>query len=61
MKNYTVKVPYQGYSRGDAIYIVEAESEEEAVKNVEGEGYCDYLNPTRDDTECDFSQAEIDE
>lgn len=31
---YVVKVPYSGYSRGELIYEVEAESEEEAIYNT---------------------------
>jgi len=33
MKRYTVNTEWAGYSRGTAQYIVEAESEEEAMKN----------------------------
>ena len=56
---YVFKVPYEGYSRGDAIMKVEADSKEEALEIVKnGGGYLDYLEPIRDDTDKDFEEAE---
>lgn len=55
---YLVKVPYQGYSRGDDIYEVEAKSEahaEELVKNYGGEFI--ERDICRDDTEKDMDNA----
>ena len=54
MKTFIVKVPYQGYSRGDDVYRVEASSETEAEEIVRDYGG-DFLyrDICRDDTEKD--------
>lgn len=47
---YRVAVQWSGYSRGGSEYIVEAESEEDAMENYDvGERTRHYTN--RDDTE----------
>lgn len=57
---FNVKVPYEGYSRGTATVVVEAETEEEALVKVRnGEGFTSFLDPIRDDTELDKSEAQI--
>jgi len=57
MEIYIVNVPYAGYSRGNAVYKVVANSLEEALENVD-RGEFDYLDPIRDDTEKEFDNAE---
>ena len=57
MEIYIVNVPYEGYSRGNAVYKVVTNSLEEALENV-NKGKLDYLDPIRDDTEKEFDDAE---
>lgn len=56
MEEYMVKVPYQGCSRGCVVYKIRANSEE-ALENFDNSYF--HFEPDRDDTEKDFSQAEI--
>ena len=48
---YTVTVQFQGYIRGSYTHEVEANSEEEAIKNVPKYINETTLNVVRDDTE----------
>lgn len=58
MPNYKIAVPYSGYSRGYVIYLVEAESEAEAVENVMYSGQELYDSVTRDDRDFEYDDAE---
>ena len=58
MPNYKITVPYSGYSRGYVIYLVEAESEAEAVENVMYSGQELYDSVTRDDRDFEYDDAE---
>lgn len=52
MPKYSIHTDWFGYSRGYAIYEVEAESKEEAEdKFTDGEAYLIDRGITRDDTE----------
>lgn len=57
-KIYRVQVPYSGYSRGYVTYEVEAESEEEAVKDA-GYGREVFDNIVRDDRDFEWDDAEV--
>ena len=58
MEYYKIAVPYEGYSRGDAIFEVEADSEKDAIRRIKNyEGHCSYLDPIRDDTTKDLDEA----
>ena len=58
MSNYKITVPYSGFSRGYVTYLVEAESEAEAVENVMYSGQEIMENVVRDDRDFDFDEAE---
>ena len=53
---YEVKCQWSGYSRGVSIYIVEAESEEEA-RELWYEGDRAYHKVVRDDTEVEIESV----
>ncbi len=57
---FTIRVPYEGYSRGYANVTIEAKSEDDALEQVKNGGGCvDYLDPVRDDTDKEWEYAEI--
>ena len=58
MPDYKITVPYSGYSRGYVTYLVEAESEAEAVENVMYSGQELYDSVTRDDRDFEYDDAE---
>lgn len=58
MKKYKVAVNWSGYSRGYSVYEIEAESEEEAIENC-WDGERIEHEVVRDDTEKEWSEAEI--
>tara|TARA_R110002074_G_scaffold42653_2_gene112010 strand:- start:602 stop:787 length:186 start_codon:yes stop_codon:yes gene_type:complete len=58
MPDYKIKVPYSGYSRGYVTYLVEAESEAEAVENVMYSGRELHDSVTRDDRTFEYDDAE---
>ena len=57
MKTYTFKIPYEGYSRGKAKIKIEANSKEEAIKNIK-DSWVECLEPDRDDTDMDYDEFE---
>lgn len=59
MPTFLVSVPFSGYSRGDTTYRVNAETEEEAIKNVKWSGEEVETNTVRDDRDHEFEDAYI--
>ena len=57
---YTVRVPYQGYCRGQFVHKVEAESEQEAIENAD---YSNFVEDdvTRDDRDFNHDDATVEE
>ena len=58
MNKYRVELEWSGYSRGYAIYEVEAESEEAAIKDY-WQGVEVERDTIRDDTESEVHSAEL--
>ena len=58
MPLYNVIVNWQGYSRGETIYQVEADSEEDAMDNYYSGVEVDHFT-VRDDTEKEVSEARL--
>lgn len=59
MKEYIVEVPYSGYIRGYDRYVVQANSEEEAITMVDVDGtHLDRI-VTCDDTESYWEDSEV--
>lgn len=58
MTNFIVKTEWSGYCRGQAAYLVEAESEEQA-RDIFYEGEELYKDIIRDDTESEILSVEI--
>lgn len=61
LKEYRVSVPYSGYSRGEKVYSVKAESPEDALERVKEGDYDGFIemNTYRDDTESEWDEAEL--
>ncbi len=55
---YEVEVSWAGYSRGTAIYQIEADSEEDAMENYDV-GECINRYTVRDDTESEPLSATL--
>lgn len=60
MKTFNVYVPFSGYVGGYYIVAVEAESEEEAIKNARYDGVTIDENIIRDDTDTHWNDASVD-
>jgi len=58
MNKYEVNVEWAGYSRGGAIYVVEAENEEEA-KEIYDTGEEISRHTARDDTESEPYEVKL--